>query len=45
MTIEKTFQGAVKISTIYKGYLITQQYFGYTKKEAKQLFRQYLREL
>jgi len=44
MTVEKTIQG-IRISTIYKGYLVTQHYLGYTRKEAKQLFRQYLKEL
>lgn len=34
MTIEKTFQGAWKISDIIGGYLVTRQYFDYTKKEA-----------
>lgn len=44
MTIERTIQG-IRLSTIHKGYLVTQHYIGYTRKEAKQLFRQYLREL
>lgn len=34
MTIEKTFQGAWRISKIIDGYLVSKQYFGYTKKEA-----------
>jgi hypothetical protein len=45
MTIEKTFQGAWKISTIHKGYLVTQQYFFYTKKEAIAEFKEYLKTL
>jgi len=43
MSIEKTFQGAYKISQIYKGYLVSRQYFGYTKKQAISLFKQYLK--
>lgn len=39
MTIEKTFQGAYNISD--KGHKI--QYMGYTLKDAKQLFKQYLK--
>ena len=39
MTIEKTFQGAWKVSAIINGYLITRQYFGYTKKQAIVLFK------
>lgn len=31
MTIKKTFQGAWKISAIINGYLVTRQYFGYTR--------------
>jgi len=45
MTVDKTFQGAWKISTIHKGYLVTQQYFDYTRKEATALFRAYLKTL
>lgn len=45
MTIERTFQGAWRISTIYKGHLVTRQYFFYTKKEAVAEFKEYLRTL
>ena len=38
MTIEKTFQGAWKISDIHNNQLLSQQYFYYTKKEAIKLF-------
>jgi hypothetical protein len=40
MTIERTFQGAYKISDIINGYLVTRQYMGYTKREAIQAFKQ-----
>lgn len=40
MTIEKTIQGAWKVSAIVNGYLVTKQYFGYTKKEAIALFKE-----
>jgi len=43
MTIEKTFQGAWRISTIHNGEYITMQYFGYTKREAVALFKAYLK--
>lgn len=39
VTYVKTFQGAHKFSAIVNGYLVTKQYMGYTKKEAKQLFK------
>jgi hypothetical protein len=40
MTIEKTFQGAWRISGIVDGYLVTRQFFGYTKKEAIAAFKE-----
>ena len=40
MTIERTFQGAYRISAIVNGYLVTKQYMGYTKQEAIQAFKQ-----
>lgn len=39
MTIERTFQGAWRISTVQGDRLHTQQYFGYTKREAIAEFR------
>lgn len=40
ISIEQTFQGAWRISAIVKGYLVSKQYMGYTKKEAVALFQQ-----
>jgi hypothetical protein len=40
MTIERTFQGAWRISAIVDGYLVTRQFFGYTKKEAVAAFKE-----
>ena len=45
MNIRKTFQGAYEISAIKNGYLVVQQYFFYTRKEAIAEFRQYLKTL
>ena len=39
MTARKTFQGAWEISDIIDGYLVTRQYFGYTKMEAMNAFK------
>lgn len=39
MTVEKTFQGAWRISAIVNGHLITRQYFFYTKTEAIEEFK------
>lgn len=40
MTIEKTFQGAWRVSNMVNGYLVTRQFFGYTKKEAVAAFKE-----
>lgn len=45
VTIEKTFQGAWRLTTIHKGEYVTMQYFFYTKKEAIAEFREYLKSL
>jgi hypothetical protein len=39
MSINITFQGAIEISDIIDGRLISRQYFGYTKKQAINLFK------
>jgi hypothetical protein len=44
MTIERTIQG-IRISTIHKGYLVTQHYIGYSKREATKLFKRHIREI
>lgn len=45
MTIEKTFQGAYKISTVIDGRLFVKQYFFYTRTNAVKLFKQELKQL
>lgn len=40
VSTEKTFQGAWRISAIVAGYLVTEQYMGYTKREAVSMFKQ-----
>lgn len=46
MTIRRTFQGAIEIyESDKKGYLVTRQYFGYSLAEAKQKFREELKEI
>lgn len=40
MSVERTIQGAWKVSAIVEGYLVTKQYFGYTKREAIALFKE-----
>ena len=44
ITIERTFQGAYKISAIVNGYLVSKQYMGYTKREAVQAFKEFTKQ-
>ena len=37
-TVERTFQGAIRLSTIVNGLRISQQYMGYSLTEAKRKF-------
>lgn len=40
MTIEKIWHsGAIRIYAIIGGHLVTRVYYGYTKREARRLFR------
>lgn len=39
LVIERTFQGAWMISGMINGYLVSEQYMGYTKKEAVAMFK------
>jgi hypothetical protein len=39
VNIRKTYQGAIEISDIIDGRLISRQYFGRTKKQAIRLFK------
>lgn len=40
LSIEKTFQGAWRISAMVNGYLVSEQYMGYTKREAVAMFKE-----
>lgn len=39
ISIEKTFQGAWRISAIVNGFLVSKQYMGYSKREALAEFK------
>jgi hypothetical protein len=45
MTIERTFQGAWRITTMHKDQYVTRQYFFCTKREAIAEFKQELKTL
>ena len=40
VSVEKTMQGAWRVSAIVGGFLVSTQYMGYTKKEAVAMFKQ-----
>lgn len=40
LSVEKTFQGAWRVSAIVGGFLVSEQYMGYTKREAVARFKQ-----
>ncbi len=44
ITYERTFQGAWRLSTVHKDRYFVFQYMGFNKKEATQMFREYVRE-
>lgn len=44
MTCKKTVSGAWRVSDIVNGYLMTRQYFGYSKRDAIALFREEARK-
>lgn len=39
LVIERTFQGAWRISSMINGYLVSEQYMGYTKRDAISMFQ------
>lgn len=43
MTVERNYEGAWIVSDVVRGYLVTQRYYGYNKREAVALFREYVR--
>lgn len=46
MNIERNYSGAwVIYSSDDAGYLVTRSYWGYNKREAVRLFRQYMKEI
>lgn len=45
MIVDKNNEGAWRISDTINGYLETQVYYFYTKKEAIKLFRKFRKEL
>jgi hypothetical protein len=43
ITVERNHAGAYVLSAIHGGYLVSRQYYGYTKREAVRLFKEELR--
>lgn len=44
MTIERLQNGAIRLSTIHRGYLVSRTYYGYTRQEAQTMFKQFIKE-
>ena len=45
MIVEKGSQGQWLITALINGYLVTRQFFGYSRKEAIKLFLQEVKEM
>jgi len=45
MTVTKNINGSITVSTVYNGYREHMTYYGYSIKECKQLFKEYLKSL
>jgi hypothetical protein len=45
MLVDKLHNKSFTISEIYKGYLITRVFYGYSLKEGKKLFKEYLKTI
>lgn len=43
MTVQRLLNGAWSISAIINGHLFTRTYYGYTKREAVEMFKGFLR--
>jgi hypothetical protein len=39
ITVEKTINGILVLSAMVNGYLVRRKYIGYTRKEARAMFR------
>ena len=44
ISVRKTWQGAYALSAIVNGYRVEHQYMGYTLRDAKKRFRQFIKE-
>ncbi len=44
VSVEKTFQGAWRVSAIVGGFWVSKQYMGYTKREAVARFKEQHKE-
>ena len=45
MSIIKNYNGSLTLSSIYKDYLVSRTYYGYSRIEAKRMFKEYLTTL
>ena len=45
MSISRLINGAVQVSAVIRGYLVTRTYFGYSKRDAGRMFRSEMRHI
>jgi hypothetical protein len=45
MIISKNYNGSITLSEVFKGYLQSRTYYGYSKRDAKRMFKKYLTTL
>lgn len=43
LCVTKNINGSFTLATIHNGYRVWQTYYGYTLKDCKQMFREYLK--
>ena len=45
MSLTINYNGSITLSEVYKGYLQSRTYYGYSRRDAKKMFKEYLTTL
>lgn len=45
MSLTINYNGSITLSEVFKGYLQSRTYYGYSRREAKKMFKEYLTTL
>lgn len=43
--VTRNFNGSLNVSDIVKGYFVTRTYYGYTRRQAVRMFKQYVKSV